>query len=112
MLVLGCGHQKTADFMYLLIYCFRIASITMTTEKGLPMEMKSTMEGDVRRTNQVGEMQDSQSCIILHFTSNHLAFALNLQNTVYHKMEQIFEYYAVCIVSYAFCGDYMNVHII
>ncbi|XP_036844139.1 band 4.1-like protein 1 isoform X1 [Oncorhynchus mykiss] len=24
----------------------------MTTEKGLPMEMKSTMEGDVRRTNQ------------------------------------------------------------
>lgn len=38
-----------------------LQSISMTTEKALAGEMKSAMEGDFRRTNQVGALWNSHS---------------------------------------------------
>ena len=37
-----------------------LQSISMTTEKAFAGEMKSAMEGDAKRTNQVGAVWNSQ----------------------------------------------------
>lgn len=57
-----------------------LQSISMTTEKALAGEMKSALEGDARRTNQVGVLWNSQQLyIILLRPLNHSgAFRLSV----------------------------------